>query len=228
MKQFKKFLMTIAVIILFVILTLTLCAGLALSSVYSDVFTASPSAELPMTVVKNALTSSACTISEEELNSFAAYLISTGENTAANDEFRLTDIYIDLSGNTPSKCYMRITNGTFTFTAAADCDILFGDDLTLRFSNITVGKLPVPDAAAARFFDDIDLGEASKYADVGALAVRFPTHYGLDVTGLGQIVDIDIESLDVDDDSIYITTNGIIGDSLKSAFDSVIDYVLPQ
>lgn len=224
MKQFKKFLLTITVILLFAILTATLCAGLVLSPVYEDVFTAEPNTQLPINVAKNALTSSACTISENELNSFAAYLISTTENIDTGDFFRLTDIYIDMNASLPSKCYMRISNGTFTLIVTADCSITYGNEITMSFSNVTIGKLPISDNIAARFFEDIDLGDAENYTHKSTLAISFPTHYGIEVPVLGEIVDIDIESLEISDDCIYITTNKIIGDSMQNAFDSIVDY----
>ncbi len=225
MNALKKVLLTLAIILLFLLLIGLLCFKLAITDVDSDMYKAQASANLPAEFAKAVILENNYTIPEEDLNNYIAYLISGMATPASSgDDFRVSEFYIDLKANEPNRCYMRVTNDSFTFSFAADCDIhMENNEIVFKLSDFSVGKLPVSDSIASYFINRVDMKTMGAYVNADALEARFPTHYGINVPDIGELVSIDIVSIDISDSGINAQTNPVISDSLGNVADILID-----
>lgn len=216
MKAFKNTLLTLAVILLMGVLTALFAFGLASSDVNDGVFTAQPSDELPKELARAVLFQNEYTMTEEQLNSFLAYLLSSQES--ADDCFTVTDMYIDIISSSASKCYIRLRRGELAFTISAECTSkLSGGSIETRFSNASIGKLPLPDRAMTRLLEQTQLSLYPAVIDAKQLTLSVPDHYGIDLGEYGELVSVDILTLTPAPDAITVTTNPVIGDSLQNA-----------
>lgn len=225
MNALKKVLLTIAVILLFLLLIGLLCFKLAITDVNSEMYTAQASASLPAEFAKAVILENNYTIPEEDLNDFIAYLINEMVNSdGSSDDFHVSEFYIDLRSSEPNRCYMRVTNDSLTFSFAGDCSIYIeNNEIVFKLSNFSVGKLPISDSIASYFINRIDMKSMDSYINADALEARFPTHYGINLPEMGELVSIDIISIDIGDSGINAQTNPVIQDSLGNVADILTD-----
>ena len=228
-KAIKNILMTIAVIGLFAVLLGLICFKIAVADVNSGVFTAEPSSELAGEFVKGVLFNNEYEISEQELNSFAAYLIEQNAAAAEQDEdrFSVTDFYIDLRSGGVGRCYIRIKNSSLAFDISADCrSKLENNEIVISFDNASVGNLPIPNGVLSYFLKRTDLKLASAFIDADDLELHLPSHYGLTIPDYGEAVSIDITSLSPNDNGITVSTNPVVSDALKNVLHIFIDKIV--
>ncbi len=218
--------MTLAVIALFAVLLGLICFRLAVEEVNGGVFTAQPSSQLPYDLLKGVVTDSEYTISEKELNDFAAYLIEQSNDSVddTKDSFILTDLYIDLKEGDTGRCYLRVKKGSVSFDIAADCKLESGDgEFVASIDNATVGKLPVPESVLKLIFERTALEIKSAYISADEPALHIPTHFGMELpelSGYGELISLDIISADISDDSITVKTNPVLTDALTGFFEA--------
>lgn len=226
-KGIKKFLMTLGVIVLFLVLIGLFCFKLAVTPTNDGVFTAEPSAELAGEFVKGVILDGEYTVSEAQLNSFAAYMI--GRSASLSDESDrcvITDIYLDIEQDEPWRCYLRAKKGDYTFDIAADCAMRIDDsELVLSFENAAVGKLPVSDAVLSYILGRANITMKAGYIDADALELRYPAHYGINIPDYGEVAAIDILTLETGGDSITVRTNHVVSDTVKDILTFVIDSI---
>ncbi len=221
MKALKNFVMTLAILLLTVVLAGLVVFGLASSDVNDDVFNEQPSDVLLSEISSSVISQNGCTISEESLNSFIAYAL--GSVDAGGDRFYVTDIYIDLKSS-DTMCYIRVSRGEISFTVVCECSAeIKNDKIVVYLGEASVGKLPLPEWAMKKLLTQTDLSLSSGEIDADDLIIRFPNHYGLEIADLGEIVSVDIRDLSISDDSVTITTNPILMDSIGNAAERIMD-----
>ena len=218
MKKIFQILLIIALLILLG------CLGayyFAVQPVDTDVFDAEPSDDLYTNFLKGAVVNSEYTADQNEINSYLAYKL-TSEDDSEKDGWRLTGLYLSVA---ESRVYARMTDGKTTLYISADAVVSVEGDVCVAFSNVTIGKLPLPDKAASLWLGRIDLGEAEKYISAETLRAHIPSHYGIELEGYGEAVWIDIENVSFEGSTVRITTNPIVTDAIGNFFGYAADNV---
>ncbi len=212
--------MTLAVIILFIVLLGLICFKLAMSEVNSDVFTAEPSGDLPVEIAKSVFSGDSYTITEEQLNSYMMFLLNKKNMLPHSDDATLiTGLYLDLKQSGPCGCFIRAEKNGRVMYIYSDCDVeLTNGQLVFEFSNITLGKLPLPDFAAKQFLKRANLSTAAKYMIPDELEADVPAHFAVDLPEYGELGSIDLETLVIGDDEAEITIKPVITGSASDLF----------
>ena len=215
--------MTIAVIILFAVLLGLIAFKLAVTDINAAVFTAQPSGDLPADMAKSVLLDNEYRLNEGQLNSYIAYLIDGSvPEQLPEGKLCVTDVYFDFKENGVNRCYIRTKRDDLVFSFAADCAVaLENGEIVMRFSNASVGKLPIADSMLCPVLSRANLGVFNSFicTDNSVPEARLPTHYGLEAGDLGELVSVDIESLTITGDTAVLTTNPVISDALGNAVD---------
>ena len=222
-KALKQFLMTLAVLVLIAVLSCLAAFGLAVSEVDEADFSAVPLSSLPGEILSAVAVNNECFIDENSLNSYIAYMLEGFDN---GDDTKITGVSIDCREGETCRVYVRIESGEFEYTAAADCDLKLGSDcIEAVFSNVTVGKLPVPALIVKQALSEAYTGSLGQYIRPETPGFEIPAHFGMNMGESGELVSIDIIELETAADGIRIGTNPVFGDMLDNAVGMLKDYL---
>ncbi|MBQ1388164.1 MAG: hypothetical protein IIY78_00885 [Clostridia bacterium] len=195
--------------------------GLASADVYSDVFTAEPDDGLPTEFVSAIIASNHYFLSEDKLNSYMAYRTDQAEKSNSSADVIVTDVYIDFNGETPTKIYAAVKFKGRRFVVAADSDISTDStNIYMKLSNVTIGKLPVPNGMINNI---LKIAESIPGATVSDNTITMSKHLSIGAGESFELVSIDIIELSVTDTGLDITTEPIVQNSLTDAAGSLMD-----
>lgn len=229
-RKLKTFLTVIAILILLLLLTFLICLKLAYTDENTDKYYSEPDISAVQSIAMNAVLGNQSDITEDQLNSMIAYLIEqANEKGLFNKEYKLLAAYFDINTGKPSRLYFQIEHNEKKLGFSADVEIYFNrttDKIELIFSNAKVGKLTIPKKFIVSELKKTDLEAVADYISFEDLSVNLPTDFSFEIPGLGTLVEVDIENLEVFEDQIHLETNPILNDTIDNFKNSISDKII--
>ena len=221
--KIKRFFLKLCIIIAVFVLFGLILFGLAAADVHGDMFTAAAEDGLPAEFAGAVISDNYYFLTEERLNSYAAFVLNTS-NQSHDEDISVTKICFDFNETVPSHMYAKVKCGSRDYVVAADCSISVNDNhISAELANFTVGKLPIHKLAVKTILSNADLGAAAEYISVSDLAVKVPSHFGVNMGEGQELAAVDILDVSVLDDGLELSTNPVVKDALTNAADILID-----
>ncbi len=230
-KKKKSHALRNAIIIIAAILVL-LAAGaaavviLAYQTPNSDKFGAEPDSVLIENIVVSAVKGEPADISNEDLNSFIAYLIDNEEKSPEKPQ-KLKDAAIYAHSDRPCELYAMADIGGHTYEISAEFEIddeIKNHEIKLSVTSAKLGGLPLPPDLMMNYaFSDSSLADSLEYIRRDGSDIYISSDYAFEI--FSQKIEIDVESIKPLEDGIRLKTTSV-ADIILGSLDSWLSSLL--
>ncbi|MGN1112980.1 MAG: hypothetical protein ACI4RP_07225 [Acutalibacteraceae bacterium] len=213
----------ISLLLLFVIAAATVII-LALQTPNSDKFTAQPSYDMVTTLVKSAIYDKEAEISNEELNSFIAYMLEKANNKSnqnGEEKLPIKNAAVFVHSDKLCELYSQIQFGGQTLEISGEFELtpaVIGDSIELTLKSAKIGALPVPPGMLLDYvFKDGGIAGNADFLERDGNKLYIKTSYSFEA--FSQNITLEITKIKPTDNGVTLKTTSaadIILDSLES------------
>lgn len=216
-------LVIISLLLLFIIAAATAII-LALQTPNSDKFTAQPSYDMVTTLVKSAIYDSEAEISNDELNSFIAYMLDKANNkNEQNGEKKLPikNAVVFVHSDSLSELYAQVEVGGQTLEVSGEFELtpaVFDNSIEVNIKSAKIGALPVPTGMLLDYiFKDGGMASNADFLERDRNKLYIKTSYSFEA--FKQNITLEVTKIKPTTDGVTLKTTSaadIILDSLES------------
>lgn len=190
----------------------------------SDKFNAQPSSDLLETLVVSAVYDEDAEASNDEINSFIAYLLDEGESSAAEngeEELPIKNLALFVHKDKPCELYSQVEIGGNIFEVSGeftvDTDIV-DNEIKLTVTAAKLGSLPLPPSFILDYiFKNSNLSQDAEFLRQDGTDIYIGSEYGFNF--LGQDINIGITKIQPEDNGLTVKTTSA-ADIILNALDS--------
>lgn len=225
---------TMIVIISLLLLLVTAAAAviiLALQTPNSGKFTAQPSYDMVTTLVKSAIYDKEAEISNDDLNSFIAYMLEKANNKSeqnGEEKLPIKNAAVFVHSDKLSELYSQVQFGSQNLEVSGEFELtpaVIGDSIELTLKSAKIGALPVPPGMLLDYiFKDGGMASNADFLERDGNKLYIKTSYSFEA--FNQNIFLEITKVKPTADGVTLKTTsaadiilGSIGSWLGSLFE---------
>lgn len=223
------------IVIISLILLLVIAAAtviiLALQTPNSGKFTAQPSYDMVTTLVKSAIYDKEAEISNDDLNSFIAYMLEKANNKSeqnGEEKLPIKNAAVFVHSDKLSELYSQVQFGSQNLEVSGEFELtpaVIGDSIELTLKSAKIGALPVPPGMLLDYiFKDGGMANNADFLERDGNKLYIKTSYSFEA--FNQNISLEITKVKPTADGVTLKTTsaadiilGSIGSWLGSLFE---------